>query len=108
MMNGVTVFHMTATDNNIHLLDFAISQQEHINLDIKTEDGWTPLQQAAVVGAFDALNLLLENGADPLCTNNQGLNIYDSIVSSNHSDLLEIFWNEANQYDSNRDRKTHG
>jgi ankyrin repeat protein len=75
---------------------------------MKTDDGWTPVQHAALVGNFDALNLLLENGADPLCTNGQGLNVYDHVVAADHADLLEIFWNEALEYDRNRDRKTVG
>lgn len=42
MDKGVTVFHLSAANNDVHILDYAISQREHSNLDFKTDEGWTP------------------------------------------------------------------
>ena len=50
MAKGVTVFHISAADGDVHLLDFAISRGQHLSLDLKTEDGWTPAQHAALLG----------------------------------------------------------
>ena len=80
MDQGVTVFHLAAANNDCNILDLAISQQEHINLDIKTDEGWTPAQHAGFMANFDALNLLLENGADLYSVNKSGLSIFDHIV----------------------------
>lgn len=57
---------------------------------------------------MDALNLLLECGANPLSRNRSGLTMYDHIVSTDHVDLLEIFWNEAWAYDKARNVKEFG
>lgn len=105
MDKGVTLFHMAAANNDVRLLDFAIGRDDHASLDLRTDDGWTPAQHAAITASFDALNLLLEHGADPLCRNAAGLTMYDHIVGANHVELLEIFWNEAMAYDRSRDVK---
>lgn len=52
------------------ILDYAIQKKEHLTLDMKTVQGWTPLQKAAELGFIDACNLLIENGANPLYQNN--------------------------------------
>lgn len=57
------------------------------------------------MASFDALNLLLENGADPNTTNKSGLSMYDHIVSADNVELLEILWNEALAFDKARDTK---
>lgn len=51
------------------------------------------------MASFDALNLLLENGADINSTNRSGLSLFDHIVAADHVDLLEILWNEALAFD---------
>lgn len=40
---GVTMFHLAAANNDVRLLDFAISQREHSNVDFRTDEGWTPV-----------------------------------------------------------------
>lgn len=57
------------------------------------------------MASFDALNLLLENGADINSTNRSGLSLFDHIVAADHVDLLEILWNEALAFDKQRDTK---
>lgn len=37
------------------------------------EKGWTPLHHCLAVGDLDSVRLLIENGADPDATNNQGI-----------------------------------
>ena len=57
------------------------------------------------MASFDALNLLLENGADANSANKSGLSMYDHIVTADNVELLEILWNEALAYDKARDTK---
>jgi len=55
------------------------------------------------MASFDALNLLMEHGADANCTNSGGLSLYEHIVTADHVELLEILWNEALAHDKARD-----
>jgi ankyrin repeat protein len=43
-------------------MDLILQVENEVN--IKTQDGWTPAHLASFLNNFDALNLLLENGAD--------------------------------------------
>lgn len=72
---------------------------------MNTTEGWTPIQHAAFMASFDAINLLRENGADIYCTNSSGQSIFDHIVAADHVELLEILWNEALEFEKMRDTK---
>lgn len=67
--HGNTVLHIAAGNNQIQLLDYCLmrlSPQERRNMiNAKNNDGLTPGHFAAGLENFDALSLLLENGADP-------------------------------------------
>lgn len=62
--DGITVFHMAASQNDIHTLDYCIGLNKHLTIDVKNEDGWTPAHMAAFLNNFDSMNLLIENGAN--------------------------------------------
>ena len=105
---GLTVFHMAAANNDVHLLDLAIQQKQHDTVDMVTSEGWTPAQHAAFLCCIDSLSLLMEHGADLTASNAGGNCSFDHIVAADHVELLEILWNEAITYDKNRDTKKIG
>ena len=74
--DGLTALHIAASNNDIHLLDFLIDRDFKIDLDVKNEDGWTPSHLAGFLNNFDALNLLLEKGANISSKNNNDLTCY--------------------------------
>ena len=76
MVKGITFYHMTAFTNQVHLLDHAISKEQHISIDMRSETGWTPAHHASVMGHMDALSLLLEHGADLSLQNEEGVTAY--------------------------------
>lgn len=94
---------MAAANNDVRILDLAISQKEHVTIDILTEEGWTPAHHAAFIENLDALSLLVENGANLSVRNKNGMCTFDQILSSDNVTLLEILWKETLAWDQNRD-----
>jgi len=90
--DGISLYHMAASNNDVHLLDYAISLKAHTSLNLKNDDGWTPAHMAGFLNNFDSLNLLLENGASLDEKNNNALSCYEEIVRADNADLLECIY----------------
>ena len=87
--DGISVFHMAASNNDIHMLDYFIQLERHETIDITTKEGWTPAHLAGFLNNFDSLNLLLESGANLSARHNGGLKVYEEIIRADNSMLLE-------------------
>ena len=57
---------------------------------------------------MDAVNLLLEHGANPLVRDDTGLNVYDAMAKMDHAELFGLFVDEAMEHDSRRNRTATG
>lgn len=57
----MTALHMAASNNDIHLMDLILKIESEPN--VKNTEGWTPAHLASFLNNFDALNLLMDNGA---------------------------------------------
>ena len=87
--DGVTPFHMAASNNDVQILDLFLQKKGEI--DIPNDDGWTALHFAGCLNNFDALNLLIEAGGD-LTARYGKLSPYEEIVRSDNAELLECVW----------------
>lgn len=87
--DGITCFHIAATNNDVHVLDYLLQTRPTKNIDFENEEGWTPAHFAAFMNNYDSLNLLIENGANLWHTHQQKMNVFDEIVRSNDEKLLE-------------------
>ena len=56
------------------------------------EESNTPLHYAAMHDRMDALNLLIENGANPDMKNTSGNNCYEMMILNDHVDMLEAVY----------------
>lgn len=94
--HGNTVLHIAAGNNQIQLLDYCLmrlSPQERRNMiNAKNNDGLTPGHFAAGLENFDALSLLLENGADPTIESQPCNNVFSELIVNDHADLLGCVW----------------
>ena len=93
---------MSASFNDLHILDYAIQTKETKSIDLQNEEvliyiyiyftmliklliqGWTPAHLAAFLGNFDSLNLLIENGADLCKYHNSKMNCFDEIIRNDN------------------------
>ena len=60
----MSAVHFAASNNDVHFLDYIIENVGHEAILQMNNEGWTPAHFASFLNNFDALNLLLENGAD--------------------------------------------
>ena len=60
----MSLLHIAASNNDIHMIDFAAKVGAFPSVDLKNAEGWTPSHLASFLNNFDALNLLLELGSD--------------------------------------------
>jgi ankyrin repeat protein len=94
----MTVFHVSASNNDIHLLDYFLSLESQDTgspspqVNIRNKEGWTPAHLAGFLNNFDALNLLMEHGADICAKHDNKLKVYEEIVRADNADLLECIY----------------
>lgn len=81
---------MAASNNDLHLIDLILQIENNAN--IKNSEGWTPAHFASFLNNFDALNLLMENGADLTIKHDMKLTAYEEMVRADNADLLECVY----------------
>jgi hypothetical protein len=75
---GWTPLHYAASNGNPQSLEIArLLLEHHAYIDAASPNGTTPLMMAAHYGLPALVDLLLEEGADPLLRNQQGLTAID-------------------------------
>jgi len=57
---------------------------------------------AGFLNNFDALNLLIENGANIGQQNKNNLSVYEEITRADNSDLLECIYTDVNRLQQKR------
>lgn len=65
LQNQETILHLAAKTEQIEVLDFILNHIQLIDVDDVDKDGKTALHISAIKGNFQAVQLLLDFGADP-------------------------------------------
>jgi ankyrin repeat protein len=99
--DGMTALHIAAGSNDIHLLDFLLTElgedaKRHVNLG--NNEGWTPMHMACFLNNFDTVNLLLEYGGEMDKANGVSMTSLHELVRSDNKDLLECVWDHAKAF----------
>lgn len=85
---GWTPLHYAATKAHLDIMRLLL--EEHAFVDAESPNRTTPLMMATRYGTAEAVKLLLDEGAEPLLKNEQGMTAIDFANSMNRSDLAEL------------------
>ena len=97
--DGLAPIHFAASNNDLHLIDYIynqVSDPAQIS-NVVNDQGWTAAHFACYLGRFDALNFLIENGANLSMRNELGVTPIEKIILNDHHVLLEAMWPHAKQ-----------
>ena len=92
---GLNALSKEAYESTPKVLDYILSLGANINY--QDGSGMTALMRATTTGNTANVRLLLERGADPGITNNDGLSASDYAVESDYQDISELLENSTPQ-----------
>ena len=96
--HGFNALHFAAMAGNAKALA-KLLKQPTVDINCVDNVGNTPLILAAVNGCYDAVQHLLENGADPCTANHRGWNALHAAACSGHVTVVETLINGENDMD---------
>ncbi len=90
---GWTPLHYAATKGHLPLMKLFI--ENHAYIDAESPNGSTPLMMASMYGSAEAVRLLLDEGADPLLKNQQGLTATQFAQRVSRQDVADMIAKSA-------------
>lgn len=90
---GWTPLHYAATKGHISIIKLLLTHYAYI--DAESPNKTTPLMMAAMYGTFEAVKLLIEEGADVSLKNEQGLTAFDFAKRANREDSAALLEKSA-------------
>lgn len=92
---GWAPLHYAATNSHLDVMRLLL--EEHAFVDAESPNRTTPLMMAARYGSLQATQLLLEEGAEPLLKNAQGMTAIDFANSMQRADIAEAIGKAVRQ-----------
>ena len=91
-------FLISIENNNTYILEKFLQYGANANV-LCTDSGFTATHYAAYTGKAEALQLLLQYGADPLLEDQNGHNVYDVAEDEHIKDILNNYSNQEIIFD---------
>ncbi len=85
---GWTPLHYAATSSQLAIMKLLL--EKYAFIDAQSPNGSTPLMMAAMYGSSEAVKLLIDEGADPLMKNEQGMTAIDFAKRANRPEALAM------------------
>ena len=88
--SGVHILHIAANSDNEDVITLLASQwPAYVNA--ASDDGTTPLHVASTYGQLNAVNALIENGADPFLVDQEGMTPLDCSVREGQVQCVQYY-----------------
>jgi len=98
---GVTIFDMAVTYDNIEMVKYMISKGTDVN-STKRRSRFTPLMAAVCYGRVEIVKFLIEQGADKYAVDSKGISVIDFARKTNKKSILKLL-----DYDENAPKNTN-
>lgn len=85
---GWTPLHYATTSSQLAIMKQLL--EKYAFIDAQSPNGTTPLMMAAMYGSGDAVKLLIDEGADPLMKNEQGMTAADFAKRANRTEATAM------------------
>lgn len=85
---GWTPLHYAVTGSQVTIMKQLI--EKYAFIDAQSPNGTTPLMMAAMYGSNETVKLLIEEGADPLMKNQQGMTAAEFAKRANRPDAMAL------------------
>jgi ankyrin repeat protein len=106
--DGLSLLHFTAHNGNIKSLDYLYRQYFKGDINILTNENWTPLHYSCFMNRMDCTAYLLDNKADIYIKNKQGLRPIElAILNDNFELFLSLYEYHYNEDDNAEATLTH-
>jgi ankyrin repeat protein len=86
--DGLSLLHFTAHNGNLKCFDFLFKKFFKNNINIMTNENWTPLHYACFMNRIDCASYLLDHKADMYAKNKQGLIPIELAILNDNFDLF--------------------
>jgi uncharacterized protein len=100
---GWTALHIAAFAGNVATTTLLISKGANVNARAKTKWRNTPLQTAVLTSAYDTAKVLLENGADPLARQAQGVTPMHEAARHGRAEVIQLLLESGAEINSRMD-----
>ena len=97
---GVSIFEMAITYNNLEIVNYIMSKGIDIN-NTQRKSGFTPLMAATCYGRVEIAKLLIDKGANINATDSKGISVVDFARKMNKKSILALL-----DYDVNSPKNT--
>jgi ankyrin repeat protein len=106
--DGLSILHFTAHNGNMKSLDYLYRNYFKEDINVRTNENWTPLHYSCFMNRMDCTSYLLDNKADIYLKNKQGLTPIElAILNDNFELFLSLYDHHYKEDDSNEATLTH-
>ena len=105
--DGTNCLHIAALEGHLKLCKYFL-EIHNFDVNMKDNEGWTPLHKSAKNGSFDVFSYILGKGSEIYCKTNNMKNVLHFSAENGHVDICEfVLKHFTKDYKENNIRNQH-